>query len=387
MAAVSAGRLVVVAQDAARSEDRFFLLYLLRWIDRHREDLSVDLVLWHGGPLLGRFAEVAEVHDLDDLNRWRLARLCERLRLRRVGQALKGARLRWWLRTTRRADAVYVVGGDAARIVGYLPRRTAPLALHLLDAPAFPAGVSEADQAAVLARADVVLAGSDVVAEELVARTDVDTAAVVRHDHAIVVDAEVLTTDRPLRRADLGIPDDAVLVGATGTADWWSAPDPFVLLVWEVRRRVPGLDPWFVWLAPAADDRELWPLRHDLDNAGVADRVVVATHEAAVDLLDLLDVYVLATRDDAHRSLTLEAAVRAIPIVRTDNGLVRELSADIGVVVPPLDVPALAEAVADLVRDPDRRRRIGREQVPGARAVHDTDVGAPELLAAILSGR
>lgn len=385
MAAMSDGRLVVVAEDAARTEDRFFLLYLLRWAARNRE-LDIDLFLWHGGPLLERFAEVSDVHDLDDLNRWRLARLLERLRLRRLGQAVKGLRLRSWLRVTRRADAVYVVGGEAARIVGYLPRHTAPLALHLLDAPAFPNGLSESDRQAVLGRAGMVLVGSEAVADELAAQGDVDEAVVARHDHAIVVDADVLTSDRPPTRASLGIPADAVVVAATGTADWWAAPDPFVLMAWEVRRRVPDLDPWFLWLAPAADDRELWPLRHDLANAGVGDRVVIVTHEAAVDLLDMADVFVLATREDTHRSLTLEAAVRAVPVVRTDNGLVEELPGDVGVVVAALDLPALADAVADLVRDPERRRSTGEAQVSAATRVHDTDVGAPDLLAAILSG-
>ena len=71
----------------------------------------------------------------------------------------------------------------------------------------------------------------------------------------------------------------------------------------------------------------------------------------------------------------LEAAACARPLVTTDVPGCRELVADgvNGLVVPPINPTALADALERLARDPDLRRRLGRE----ARATvetHHTDI-------------
>ncbi|MEL7209229.1 MAG: glycosyltransferase, partial [Actinomycetota bacterium] len=99
--------------------------------------------------------------------------------------------------------------------------------------------------------------------------------------------------------------------------------------------------------------------------------------------LAVADVFVLATREDRHVRLTIEAAKRRIPVVRTDG--VGQVLGDIEPVVDYLDGAALAEAVGELVADPDRRRSLGQAAEAAATAVHDTESGVPEVTAVLAS--
>jgi glycosyltransferase involved in cell wall biosynthesis len=75
--------------------------------------------------------------------------------------------------------------------------------------------------------------------------------------------------------------------------------------------------------------------------------------------LRALDVYVLPSDWEAFPIGLLEAQACGVPQVATDVGGTREaLTPDTGVLVPPGDPEALADAVIALLRDPGRRREM-----------------------------
>jgi len=376
---VTPQRIVVVTRDGALSGDQLFLLYFLRWLTTSTE-VDSDVLTWHEGPLIADLREITTVQAIEELDHWRPARLFEILRIRRVAQALKGMRLRWWLHRRRRADVLYVNGLEAARIVGYLGSSHPPVVVHVHDLSELESPrLSDADQDLVAARTDRFIAASDAVAERLHHHLGVPTDRIRRHDH-FVSGADQLppSTERP-SRAQLGIGADDLVVGGIGTADWWAAADQFVLLAWALRRRMPDLALRFVWIAGADDPKVLWPLRHDLANAGVDDVTIVATGRRPLDYLAVMDVLVLATRVESQELMALEAAATDVAVVATDNLARTGAVTDLAVVVPYLDGDALVEAVVRLV-DLDTRT----EQIAVARAVarrhHDVSVGGPDLL-------
>ena len=79
----------------------------------------------------------------------------------------------------------------------------------------------------------------------------------------------------------------------------------------------------------------------------------------------------------------LEAAALAVPVVASAVGGIPELVEDgrSGLLVPPGDAAALAEAVTRLVRDPEQARRLGRAARAAVAARHHPD----RHLAAVLS--
>lgn len=54
-----------------------------------------------------------------------------------------------------------------------------------------------------------------------------------------------------------------------------------------------------------------------------------------------------------------EAMACGVPVVSTDGGALPEVVGDAGVIVPARDVDAMADAIATLLEDPDRRSRLG----------------------------
>jgi glycosyltransferase involved in cell wall biosynthesis len=376
---VTPRRILVVTRDGTLGGDQLYLLHLLRWL-ADATDTAVDVLSWHEGPLTDDLREVSDLRTMDELDQWRPARAFEVLRVRRAAQVLKGARLRWWLRRRRSVDVIYVNGLEAARIVGYLPRSHPPVVVHvhgLAEVESSP--LSDVDRAAVLDRARAFVAASDEVAAALVA-LGVAPDRIHRHDHFVGgADQLPASIERPTR-AQLGLGDGELVVGGIGTADWWAAADQFVLVAWALRTRRPDLPLRFVWIAGDDDPKVLWPLRHDLANAGVDDITVVTEGRRPLDYLAVMDALVLSTRVESQELVALEAAAGGVVVVATDNVARHTAVDDLAVVVPYLDLDALVGAILAVMDDPEARA----EQVARGRAValdrHDVTVGGPALL-------
>jgi glycosyltransferase involved in cell wall biosynthesis len=100
-------------------------------------------------------------------------------------------------------------------------------------------------------------------------------------------------------------------------------------------------------------------------------RVVWAGYRDDVPrLLAGADLFVLPSLDDAFPTVLLEAMAAELPVVATQVGGIPEIvdSAEVGVLVPPGDVSALAAAIEALLGDDERR---GRTAAAGRRRVEE----------------
>jgi glycosyltransferase involved in cell wall biosynthesis len=84
-------------------------------------------------------------------------------------------------------------------------------------------------------------------------------------------------------------------------------------------------------------------------------------------IMAALDVFVLPSVNEGQGRVLLEAGAAAVPAVATSVGGVPDVvvHGHTGLLVPPRDPDALADAIVTLARDPDRRRAMGQ----AARAV------------------
>jgi glycosyltransferase involved in cell wall biosynthesis/ribosomal protein S18 acetylase RimI-like enzyme len=160
-------------------------------------------------------------------------------------------------------------------------------------------------------------------------------------------------------RAELGIPDGAVVVGTVGRL----VAEKGYRELFEAAGRVRAEDAGVVFLVAGDHD----PAKPDaipvseVDEAR-ADVTFVGWREDVRVLLALMDVFVLPSwREGVPRS-AIEAAAMGRPQVLTDIRGCREVVRDgiEGVLVPARAPGRLAEAILELVRDAGLRERMGK---------------------------
>jgi glycosyltransferase involved in cell wall biosynthesis len=158
-------------------------------------------------------------------------------------------------------------------------------------------------------------------------------------------------------RAELGIPEDAPLVGSV--ANFKAAKDHATLLqaAVRVRQAVPDLRLLLVGQGPLeAETRRL------AAELGLSETVLFAGfREDARRLAATFDVFTLSSTYEGLPIALVEAMALGRPAVVTEVGGTPEVVTDgaDGLLVPPGDPAALAGGLLRLLRDPELRARIG----------------------------
>jgi glycosyltransferase involved in cell wall biosynthesis len=121
-----------------------------------------------------------------------------------------------------------------------------------------------------------------------------------------------------------------------------------------------------------------WGLAGDYRYAGEVTREEKIAFLAGLDLLAVGTVY-----PEPKGLYVLEALANGVPVVAPRHGAFPELLAETGggVLVAPGDPAALAAALADLLRDPARRQRLGRAGREAVHARHGDEAMAEATLA------
>jgi len=156
----------------------------------------------------------------------------------------------------------------------------------------------------------------------------------------------------PDPRAVLGLPRDAVVVGGIGRLHVQKGWDVLCAAAPAIVERVPG-----VVLAVVGEGRE----RDDLLARPGAEHVrFLGYHEGASSLVGAFDLLVVPSRFEAFGLVAVEAMLAEVPVVASATGGLVDVVGDTGVLVPPEDPAALADAVVALATDADRRADLGR---------------------------
>jgi sugar transferase (PEP-CTERM/EpsH1 system associated) len=196
-----------------------------------------------------------------------------------------------------------------------------------------------------------------------------------------------LEVDRPALRRELGLPDDARVVG--NVARFVPEKDHGTLLR-AFARVVPEIPRAHLLLA--GDGPLLEPARRLSRELGIERRVRFAGRRADVPrLLQLLDAFVLSSITEGIPISLLEAMAAEVPVVATAVGGNPEVVSDgaTGLLCPPRDPAALAGRVVDLLRDGARARRLAaaaKADVVASYSLERTAATYEALYAALLSG-
>jgi glycosyltransferase involved in cell wall biosynthesis len=157
-------------------------------------------------------------------------------------------------------------------------------------------------------------------------------------------------------------PESAVVIVQVGR---WEAHKGHLVHV-EALGRLKDLPGWVCWQVGApqlpAEQAYQNSVRAAVERAGIADRIrFVGWQPDLGDLLAAADVYCQPNaRPEPFGIAVVEALHAGLPVVASaEGGPVEILTPECGVLVPPGDSDALADALRELIGNPERRRRLG----------------------------
>ena len=170
-------------------------------------------------------------------------------------------------------------------------------------------------------------------------------------------DPERMASHRAQVRAELDLPDDAVVVASVGRL---VAEKGFNELLAASAQLGPSHQ--LVIIGPD-DEQKADALPADLLNEAAARGVRFLGHRSDIErLLPAFDIFVLASYREGFPRAAMEAAASGLPIVATDIRGCRQVvePGETGLLVPRAEVDPLAAAMAELIGDPGLRLRFGK---------------------------
>jgi glycosyltransferase involved in cell wall biosynthesis len=191
---------------------------------------------------------------------------------------------------------------------------------------------------------------------------------------------------RTAARATMGAAPEDTLVIIVGRLSEQKAHQHIITIAASLRTKHPRLR--FAVIGSGSREAELQGL---IDAADLGDRVRLLGKRTDVpDLLGGADIYLSTSDWEGMPLATIEAMASALPVVSTrTEGADQLLTEACSIVAPIGDAEAMAEAIALLLTDPDRRRRFGT--AARARALrhfsHDRMTGELVALLAKLAGK
>jgi glycosyltransferase involved in cell wall biosynthesis len=167
-------------------------------------------------------------------------------------------------------------------------------------------------------------------------------------------------------RVELGIPSGAVVIGNMANLRPTKGQTYLLQAFRQVLDRTKG--PLYLVITGQGPEEEA--LRAEVSKLGLEDKVrIFRTERDRFEVIRSYDIFVLSSLQEGFSNALVEAMVMGKACVATDVGGNAEavVQGVTGLVIPPQDVDALAEALAKLVDDPEMRRIMGQTSAVRAR--------------------
>ena len=181
------------------------------------------------------------------------------------------------------------------------------------------------------------------------------------------------------------LPGSGPVFGCVARLDWMKDHDTVIRAFAVVNARLGGAR-----LSIVGDGDERERLERLVVQVGVQGSVEFVGHSLDVpSLLAEMDIFVFATSEtEGFGTVLAEAMAAGVPIIAPAVGPAPEILGDgsVGVLVPPRDVGAMADAMIALWGDHERRAQLSARGLDWAREHFTEETAAPRLLELIYGG-
>jgi glycosyltransferase involved in cell wall biosynthesis len=175
----------------------------------------------------------------------------------------------------------------------------------------------------------------------------------------------------------LGLPEDTLIVGASGRLTRLKSPETFIEVAARVAAAAIAQQMAFVWLGAG----DVAACQQHAADRGLANVHFIGAAADPAPFFAAIDLFVVVSVTDAFPLVALEAAQAGAPVVCFgDTGGIGEfVRDDAGVVIPTRDVGRMAEVVVRLAGNPAERGRLGATAARRVATSYRPDVTAGRL--------
>jgi len=205
---------------------------------------------------------------------------------------------------------------------------------------------------------DRVVTVSELVRETLIAASKIDPKRLVTIHSGVNLEGYQIDGDITAKKKGLGLETSAAVIGAIGRLDRVKGVEYLLRAAAKVIFKTP--DAAFLIVGDGSQREALEQLARSL---GISHRMVFTGQRDDVpELLSTMDVLVLPSLYEGLPNAVLEAMAAGKPVIATRVGGTPEVVEDkvTGLLVPPRDPEALAEAIIALIQDRERAEAMGQ---------------------------
>jgi len=209
----------------------------------------------------------------------------------------------------------------------------------------------------VNAQTHQLIAISEAVRQRMLARGEAETERITVVPNGLACGSDGLPTVAQTR-ADWGVPLTAPLIVCVARLEPEKDIRSLLAAMPTVLQARPDTRALVV-----GDGSQRQALENELHKRGITHSVRFAGfREDALAFIQAGDVFVLPSVAEPFGLVLLEAMALGKPVIATCAGGPREIviEGETGLLVPPSQPPALAAAILDLLADPEKRGRLGR---------------------------
>ncbi|WP_158965522.1 glycosyltransferase family 4 protein [Chachezhania sediminis] len=171
--------------------------------------------------------------------------------------------------------------------------------------------------------------------------------------------------DKTAVRADLGLPTDRRLIGVFGRIRAQKGTDIFVDIMIKLAARYPDITGVIMGGTTSDQQEFLKDLKLRVAAVGMEDRILFLGEQPDASVpayFRAMDIFVGPQRWEGFGLTPLEAMASGVPVATTRAGAFEDMvvEGETGHVVDIEDAPALEAAIAQMLDDPEKTARMGR---------------------------
>lgn len=348
--------ILFLSHDANRAGAQLFLLNIMK--EYKRKGYQIGICFFNPwGPLLQDFREIADEYDAVEAKSL-FQKIGGKLGINYTKhQKLKDAKF----------DIIYAnTIASASLALSIKSELKIPLLTHIHELSYSIEMYSSAiDRKSLFEKSDIIVACSNAVFNNLVETYQIPLEK-LKTVHSFIdndsVKTKIKESFKELTLAKYQLPTNQFLVGACGNSEYRKGLDIFAKLIKEFQLHKTASETHFLWIG-AQPEGEYYQevVKYIKENNIKRKLTLIPPTPDAVALINILDVFVVSSREDPFPLVMLEAALCQKPILGFENtGGCGEFVGDKAGMLSPLhNVKNMSEHLNKLLEDKELRQHYG----------------------------